>query len=235
MFSNLLESRAARMRRTSGSLVSIVMHAGIIGALVIVTANASQPTVDDNTPVDKLTFTKVEPPTPLPPPPAANQVYRNTPVSAGTLSLIAPIEIPNIIPDIDLSRAPTDASDFDGTKPRGMPAGAGAIASTSAPLDGVYSELQVESPVRLAPGAIGPSYPDMLRTAGIDGTVLAQFVVDTLGRADVSTFRALQSDNALFSNAVRAALGRMRFIPAQAGGRKVAQLVQQSYQFNVAR
>ena len=69
----------------------------------------------------------------------------------------------------------------------------------------------------------------------VEGTVLAQFVVDTTGRADVSTFTALRSDNALFTSAVRAALGRMRFLPAEVGGRKVPQLVQQPFQFTVTR
>lgn len=235
MFSTLLESRAARTRRTSGSLVSIVMHACVIGALVIVTANASPRAAPDDAPVDKLTFTKVEPPPPVTPPPATQQVYHNTPAPAGTPALIAPIEIPNILPQIDLSVPATRDSDFDGSRPRGVPQGTGAVGSTVVPVDGIYSELQVEQPVRLLPGTAGPSYPEMLRTAGIDGAVLAQFVVDTLGRADVSTFTALRSDNALFTTAVRNALGRMRFIPAQAGGRKVAQLVQQPFQFSVSR
>jgi protein TonB len=103
------------------------------------------------------------------------------------------------------------------------------------PADGIFNELEVDRPVMLAPGVVGPSYPDVLRAAGIDGTVLAQFVVDTLGRVDVNSFVALRSDHALFTNAVRAALGRMRFLPAEAGGRKVRQLVQQPFQFSVTR
>ena len=87
----------------------------------------------------------------------------------------------------------------------------------------------------MAPGAQGPQYPDMLRTAGIEGTVLAQFVVDTTGRAEMSTFKVLKSDNDLFSNAVKNALQRMRFLPAEVGGRKVKQLVQQPFQFSLNR
>ena len=68
-----------------------------------------------------------------------------------------------------------------------------------------------------------------------EGTVLAQFVVDTTGRAEMNTFKVLKSDNDLFSNAVKNALQRMRFLPAEVGGRKVKQLVQQPFQFSLNR
>jgi protein TonB len=38
----------------------------------------------------------------------------------------------------------------------------------------------------------------------------------------------------LFTQAVRAALPRMRFFPAQVGGKAVKQLVQMPFQFNLA-
>ena len=46
----------------------------------------------------------------------------------------------------------------------------------------------------------------------------------------MATFKVLKSDNDLFSNAVKNALQRMRFLPAEVGGRKVKQLVQQPFQ-----
>jgi protein TonB len=63
--------------------------------------------------------------------------------------------------------------------------------------------------------------------------VLAQFVVDTLGRADMSTFHVLKSTDSLFTQAVYAALPRYQFTPAELGGRNVRQLVQMPFQFNV--
>ena len=74
----------------------------------------------------------------------------------------------------------------------------------------------------------------MLQSQGIKGTVMAQFVVDTTGRADVSTFKILDSPHELFSAAVRNALPKMRFIPAEVGGHKVKQLVQQPFVFNIS-
>ena len=39
----------------------------------------------------------------------------------------------------------------------------------------------------------------MLRSANVEGEVLAQFVVDTTGRADMSTFKVLKSTHELFT------------------------------------
>ena len=64
---------------------------------------------------------------------------------------------------------------------------------------------------------------------------MAQFVVDTTGRADMSTLRILQSDHQLFSDAVRQVLPKLRFIPAEVGGTKVRQLVQQPFRFGLSR
>jgi protein TonB len=86
-----------------------------------------------------------------------------------------------------------------------------------------------------APNSATPQYPDILRQASVEGDVLATFVVDTTGRADVSTFKVLRSTHDLFTTAVRQALPRMRFIPAEVGGRKVKQLVQQPFTFAIVR
>jgi protein TonB len=65
--------------------------------------------------------------------------------------------------------------------------------------------------------------------------VLAQFVVDTTGRAETNTFKVLKSDHDQFTQAVRNALPGMRFYPAEVGGRKVKQLVQQPFVFNISK
>lgn len=85
------------------------------------------------------------------------------------------------------------------------------------------------------PGSVGPVYPDALRASGIEGQVLAQFVVDSAGRVELATFRVLDSQHPLFVAAVRSALSRIRYLPAEARGARVAQLVQQSFHFTVRR
>ncbi len=48
-----------------------------------------------------------------------------------------------------------------------------------------------------------PTYPSMLESAGVEGEVLAQFVIDTLGKADMSTFKVLKSSNDLFTQSIK--------------------------------
>jgi TonB family protein len=97
-----------------------------------------------------------------------------------------------------------------------------------------YLEFQVEQPATMR-GAANLTYPAMLRSAQVEGTVLASFVVDTDGRPDATTFRVLRSDHDLFAHSVRTALERMRYEPARVGGRAVRQLVQQPFAFSLAR
>ncbi len=234
MFNTLLESRAARSKRTGGSLLSVFIHASLIAGAVIATANATVASTAEE-PVTEIHFVPNAPP-PIAPPARTDRVFTAAPTPKGFQKLVAPIDIPDVLPTIDLSRSPTNIDDFTGRgHPNDRSTGIDVPASALVPTNGIYSDAQVEKTVVPAPGSVGPTYPDMLRSAGIEGTVLAQFVVDTLGRVDVATFVALHSDHAQFTTAVRAALGRMRFLPAEYGGRKVAQLVHQPFQFTVTR
>ncbi|MBY0489859.1 MAG: energy transducer TonB [Gemmatimonadaceae bacterium] len=219
--------------------MSILLHTAVVIALVIVTKNAG--IVNEKPKEEKVDFVEVKkdepkPPEPEKPPPPPDAVAAPPPPK-GFQVLTAPVEIPNVIPDIDLSKKVTDEADFSGKGvaggiAKGVEGGKGPVIQNA---DQPYFDFQVEKPVVMAPGTQGPAYPDMLRTAGIEGTVLAQFVVDTTGRADMGTFKALKSDNDLFTSAVKNALQRMRFLPAEVGGRKVKQLVQQPFQFSLNR
>jgi TonB family protein len=98
-----------------------------------------------------------------------------------------------------------------------------------------YFDFQVERQVYPRPGNTAPLYPPMLRDAKVEGEVLVQFVVDTSGNPVMNTFRILKSYHALFTSAVLQALPQMHFSPAELGGRKVRQLVQMPFQFNMTR
>ena len=75
----------------------------------------------------------------------------------------------------------------------------------------------------------------MLQTAGIAGQVFAQFVIDTTGHVDMNTFKVLKSDNDLFTQEVKTALPKRRFYPAEVGGRKVKELVQHPFAFDIKK
>ena len=98
---------------------------------------------------------------------------------------------------------------------------------------GVYYEFQVEAVAELIGGTGMPAYPPALRNAGVEGEVLATFVVDDLGVPDESSLKILKSTHESFSDAVRSALPLMRFRPARVGGRTVRQLVQLPFKFSI--
>ncbi len=238
MLNNLIESKAKRQKRTGGQMFSLIAHAVLVALAVIATANST--IVNEKTKEEKLDFVEVNKDEPKPPepdkPPPPPDVVVQAPPPKGFQTLTAPIEIPTVIPDIDLSKAVTNADDFSGRGVKGgTSTGVGSGPAPAVISDQPYFESQVEKPVAAAPGSPGPTFPEMLKSTGVEGTVLAQFVVDTTGRADITTFRVLKADHALFEQAVKNALPRMRFLPAEIGGRKVKQLVQQPFSFTLTR
>ena len=74
-----------------------------------------------------------------------------------------------------------------------------------------------------------------MRSHNVEGRVQVAFVVGTMGRANTSTFKVLQSSHELFANAVRSALRTYRFNAASIGGRRVKQLVIRWFDFKPNR
>ena len=236
MFNTLIESKPNRPKSLGQSIVSIVLHVALIAGIVAVTASAGQKE-DDSVKAEDLKFVeapKNEPPPPeaeKPPPPP--EMVAAPPPPKGFQVLTAPIDIPDKIPEVDLSKAVTDEADFSGTGAAGGTS-KGVVGGVPQPVsDQPYFEFQVEKQALAREGNIPPRYPEILRSANVSGEVLAQFVVDTSGRAEMKTFKSLKSDHDLFTSAVRTALPQMRFYPAEVGGRKVKQLVQQAFKFAV--
>jgi TonB family protein len=96
-----------------------------------------------------------------------------------------------------------------------------------------YMEFQVEQPASADPTNRPARYPAELRAAGIEGTVLVKFVVDTNGRADMQSFRVVKASHDAFATAVREALPDMRFHPARVGGHAVKQLITMPFSFSL--
>jgi protein TonB len=239
MFNNLLESKPKKEKRGGGTVASVVLHSVLVGLAVYATANAAiQNEKPKQEKIDFVETPKDEPPPPKdePPPPPPPDIVAAPPPPKGFQVLTAPVEIPDVIPDIDLNKKVIDESDFSG---KGVAGGvAKGVEGGKAPIvqsDQPYFEFQVEKPVVPAPGSTSPRYPDMLRQAGVEGEVLAQFVVDTTGRAEPNSLKILKSSHDLFVQSVRNALPQMKFIPAEVGGRKVKQLVQQPFTFSISK
>ena len=90
-----------------------------------------------------------------------------------------------------------------------------------------YFEFQVERPARfladsvtLAPGSLYPS-----KGSAGDSTVV-QFVVDTVGRPVIESFKVLHARDVQTAAELRGAVERWRYTPARRGSCAVRQLVQ---------
>lgn len=100
-----------------------------------------------------------------------------------------------------------------------------------------FLQYETDKPALTLPGSPAPRYPEELRQANIEGEVLVQFVVDTLGRADMRTFRLLGPRQVYreFLQAVIDVIPRMRFSPPLYRGCKVKQMVQLPFAFKLNR
>jgi len=233
VFTRLPESNAGRQRRTGGFVVSTVVHLALIALAVRATGLTAAPPPKP-TIVDIFVY---KPPAPPPTPPQRN--VDPHPSNNKGPAILAPValppaitpDIPSTLPEPGMMKGLLDHL-FDSPRvsiagrPDGAPNG-----GNGSPL----TEALVDKAVVAIPGTATPRYPSMLQSAGVEGNVRAQFVVDTLGRVEQGSFRALEPTHDLFIAAVRDALLHARFRPAEAGGRKVRQLVEQTFTFTITR
>src|SRR4051812_3884573 len=147
MFNNLLESKPKKQRSPAGIATSVVLHAAIIGAAVYGTLHAAIESEKPKQEEVKFVETPKEPPPPEPEkPPPPPDVVAAPPPPKGFQVLTAPVKIPDVIPDIDLTKKVTDEADFTG---KGVAGGTskGVVGGTAPAPDQPYFEFQVEKPV----------------------------------------------------------------------------------------
>jgi len=230
MFNNLLESKPKKQRSLGGTIFSLVLHVAVITLAVFGTAKAKQEF--EKPKEEKVDFAEVKPEEPPPPedqPPPPEQPVAPPPPK-GFQVLTAPVNIPDVIPDVDITKEVTNEEDFTGKGVQGGVA-RGVVGGTGVVSDQPYFEFQVEKQPIAAPGNPKPRFPEILQNAGVEGQVLVQFVIDTTGRADMRTLKILKSDHDLFTSSIRSVLPSMRFFPGEIGGRKVKVVVQMPFEF----
>jgi TonB family protein len=101
--------------------------------------------------------------------------------------------------------------------------------------DTVFTITQVDSAVAVDPMSAAPAYPAALQKLGIEGSVMVRYVVDSFGKADLSTLQIVRATRIEFAIAVREALPNMRFMPAKMGSKAVPQLVEQPFNFRIQK
>lgn len=235
MFLDLVESNRKAKRSLHGIAVSATLHGVVVVLAIALTANARTSRLEAAGAPDKLIF--VGPQRAAPPRVAKSstpprQPSTKPPVDVPRPAPTAPSAVTTGLPDVAPAATPAPAASSDGAGSDPLPEpGSGNDAPGTGPL----TVFQVDKPVQPLGSNRVPVYPDVLRARGIEGEVFARFVVDETGRIDMKTFDILSATSPAFANAVRYALERSRFRPAEAAGRKVPQLVEQRFQFRLDR
>lgn len=217
MIGTLIESQSQVQRHNLGSVVSVAAHAIIASAVIATAARSTSVTKPMPVPIFR-----VAPPTPPPHerPASTAAVKTNVAGVPQMPSISVPLIIPTQIPAVDLTAVPTAADFIDRPSHDGdlcaFPCRGTTAADSALPVWAAnVAMMQLREP------PVAPRYPDVLRRAGIDGTVVVKFVVDTLGHVDMASMEVLSSSHDLFTAAVRETLAKLRFNPARVGERKV--------------
>jgi periplasmic protein TonB len=219
------------------STLSFVVHVVLIYLAVIATQGAAVVLQDaPDTSMVFLTLENQKPDEPEPEPeeaPPAQLVVLN-PAPKGFQTLDAPLDIPTDIPPIDLTQR-FDPRDFSGEGVEGgifegVEGGTGPIPEQLQ--QHTFLEAAVdEPPERLSGPAL--RYPEMLRQAGIEGTVIFEFVVGIDGRVERGSIQVINATNTGFVIPAKAVIEGSVFRPGRVRGVPVRVLVRQAITFNI--
>ena len=216
MFDNLIESKRRKSgRRAFGvGAVSLIVHTVVIAGAVYATLNAGQS--DNSVKVDTAMVFVDQPKQEKPP--EQQPVQLDVPLK-GFQTVVAPDVIPTNIPPVNLQEH-FDPKDYSGSGVEG------GLASGMVPTGNeVFMEAIVEEKPTVLSGPI-PVYPELLKQAQIQGRVLVQAIVDTLGRAEPNSVKVLQSPNPGFDQSAKTYVLKALFRPARVHGRAVRVLIQ---------
>jgi protein TonB len=234
MLNVLLESRASRPRRMGSTVASALLHGALIAGAVALTMPGAVDANGVETRDPPVYYVPMPERDPAPPAPS-KELF---PVAAPDLPLptiTAPDIVPTTLPPIDLGPViPPDQVVIGAPGVRTaslLGAGGPSLPGAGAAID----ERLVDRAPRLIGQTVEPRYPASLREAGVQGRVVVQFVVDTLGRAELSELQVVESAHPLFVESVRAALARYRFSAGEAAGRTVRTRVQIPFDFTLVR
>src|SRR5258706_13089556 len=147
MFNQLIESKAKKQRMAGGTFFSIGLHTVLMGGAVYATARAGNK--DEKTKAEKTQSAemKKEPPKVPDNPPPPKELAVKPPPPKGFQVLRAPVKIDIKIPEIDLTKAITNESDFSG---KGVKGGTGSgVVGGIANANQTYFEFQVEKPAEM--------------------------------------------------------------------------------------
>lgn len=230
MFDNLIESKPKKAQNGRQFTISVIVHGALIAGMIWVTKGAAEMVKERNL---DTTMVFLEPPKETPPPvdqPPPEAVVSANPPPQGFQVALPPDVVPQSIPPVDLNQR-FDARDFTG---KGVEGGiAAGIVGGTGPVDNaqVFLEAQLDDPPSVL--SAGPlRYPEVLKTAGVSGAVVLEFVVDTTGHVDAGTVKVVSTVHPGFNNAAKAAVQGTLYRPGKLRGQPVKVMVRQAVRFN---
>jgi TonB family protein len=232
MFGILVESNPRRSRRWGTAVVSVAVHAAVIGAGIWAAADAAEPfIVLDREVVDSVVFTQPRPPVESP----------RTGTRTGTVSVPSVPDVPapptGFVIDIPDGLPPVDAplgDPFADPVPHGIPIGVRTGPGDARGTRGdVLDHRVADKPALPLESNRRPAYPESLRSAAIEGTVDIEVIIEPSGRVRDGSVVVIRSDHPEFARSVRAALPEYRFLPAEVAGQPVAVRVRQRFAFTL--
>jgi len=195
---------ALQEHRSIAGVVSIIVHAGVVAA-AIAGAHAGSVTPPIVILADSVWVM-----------PTAGPAGRGDGLAA---PLIGPVDVPSIPGLPALPGVPSYSETWSPIAAPGsvLPIWGGGDSDL---FDAVLTD---EPPVLLS--APLPAYPPLLRQAGIQGWVTVLAVVDTMGRAEATSLRVVNTPNPGFDRPALDCLRRALFRPGRVHGRAVRVLV----------
>jgi len=225
VFDHLIESNRKSDKKGAFGLgfASLVGHSAVVLAAVVATLTAGQKKDDGPADTTMVFLNQEEQKKPEEQPPVVE-----VPQLKGFQTVVAPTDIPTNIPPINLQQH-FDPKDYTGTGVEGG-IGTGIVPSS----DQVFMESVVEErPELLTRPPL--QYPDLLRQAGVQGRVLVSAIIDTLGRAEPTSVKVVQSPNPGFDQPAKNMVLKSLFRPARVHGRAVRVLVNLPIDFTIKR
>jgi protein TonB len=232
MFGVLLESAPRPAGRRGVTVASVAVHAGVILLGVWATAESGEPippTPHEEVAVVFAPPVPASPPVPVSGPPESGS--ESAPVPAvPDVPVLPGFEVPVGLPPVETALGDPFANTVLETRTTvvGVRRGGSGLAPGV-----VLDNRTAEKPAFPLAGNAPPVYPDLLRSAAIEGAVEVEFIIDPNGRVRPGSIVSLRVDHPRFLDAVREALASHRYLPAEVAGSPVAVRVRQRFAFEL--
>jgi protein TonB len=242
VFENLIESNRKKKASLGQAVVSMAVHVGLIFGAIEATRSAAEVIKDVVVDTTMVFLKPPEAPPPPPEPPPENVVVSANPPPQGFQVITPPENIPTEIPPVNLNER-FDPRDFTG---KGVEGGiATGVVGGTGPVPTIEGEVFLAAEVDEPPQAVNVAaciaelekqYPPVMKSAGIAGRVVLQFVVNTDGKVDASSIKVTSSSHKAFEEPARRVISSSActFKAGSSRGQPVRTLVQQPLAFKLS-